>query len=280
MMTCYNFRCKMGYSCHIKNPQTFNEKIQYLKIYKYSNNPLVTKCADKFEVRNFIRDKGYGDLLVPLFGHWDSANDIDFDKLPDKFVLKCNHGSGYNILCNNKNKINRSEVIMTLDKWMKEDFSVKFAELQYRNIPHKIIAEQYLGEEIYDYKFFCFNGKPKYIYISQEIPETNGEVKCCFWDENGNLAEFERTDEHFYKKDEVPSIPTEFSEMKQIASDLSSGFPFVRVDLFLINDKIYFSELTFTPAAGMMPLRPTIWDRKLGDLLILQKNKLMANDKN
>lgn len=154
-----------------------------------------------------------------------------------------------------------------LQEWMKDDFSIRCAELQYRNIPRKIIAEKYLGGEIYDYKFFCLNGKPEFLYISQEIPDTNGELKCCFWNADGKPAQFERTDEYFFEEGNFPQLPQNFDKMKNIAADLSRDFPFVRVDLFEVNGKIYFSELTFTPAAGMMPLRPKEWDYKLGDRL-------------
>jgi len=269
LMTYYKFPKRMGYFCHLKHPKTLNEKIQYLKLFNYPDNPLITKCADKYAVREYIIDKGYESLLVPLIGYWNKVDEIDFNNLPNSFVLKCNHGSGYNILCPDKNKFSVTKSKKLLNKWMNEDFSIRCAELQYKTIPRKIIAEKYLGREIYDYKFFCLNGIPRFMYISQEIPNTDGEVKCCFWDCNGELAEFERTDEHFYTEEERPNLPEKFEEMKKIASDLSKDFIFVRVDLFEIYGKIYFSELTFTPATGMMPLRPKEWDRKLGDMLKL-----------
>lgn len=269
LMTYYKFPKKMGYFCHLRHPRTLNEKIQYLKLFNYPKNPLITKCADKYAVREFIIDKGYKNLLVPLIGYWNKVDEIDFQKLPNSFVLKCNHGSGYNILCSDKSRFNVGKSKELLNAWMSEDFSIRCAELQYKSIPRKIIAEEYLGEDIYDYKFFCLNGIPQFMYISQEIPDTNGEVKCCFWNCNGELAEFWRTDEQFYTEEEHPNLPEKFEEMKLIASDLSKDFPFVRVDLFEIRGKIYFSELTFTPATGMMPLRPKEWDRKLGDMLKL-----------
>lgn len=270
IMTYYRFYKKMGYFCHLRHPRTFNEKIQYLKIFYYPKNPLITQCADKYAVRKFISEKGYENLLVPLIGCWDSVEAVDFDSLPDRFVIKCNHGSGYNILCHDKRSFDKINQGGVLREWMEKDFSDLCGELHYKNIPRKIIAEEYLGEEIYDYKFFCMNGKPVFFYISQEIPGTD-KVRCSFWDIDGKPAEFERTDEEFYERDNYPTLPQHLKEMKQIAADLSKEFLFVRVDLFEVNGKVYFSELTFTPAAGMMPFKPKEWDRRLGDMLELHE---------
>lgn len=272
LTTYYQFYQKMGYFCHLKHPRTLNEKIQYLKFFYYPNNSLVAQCADKYAVRNYIREKGLEDLLVPLIGYWENAEDVDFDSLPDSFVLKCNHGSGYNILCPDKCKFDKVKQRRVLREWMADDFSSRCFELQYKNIPRKIIAEKYLGEEIYDYKFFCLNGEPEFLYISQEIPNTNGLIKCCFWDAEGNLAQFKRTDEYFFEEGNYPKLPQNFEEMKRISAILAREFPFVRVDLFEVNGKVYFSELTFTPAAEMMPLSPKEWDRKLGNLLRLDRS--------
>lgn len=266
----YFFYKKMGYIGHFKKPRTLNEKIQYLKLYVWPKNAKVIQCADKYAVRDYIKEKGYSEILVPLIGYWNKANEIDFKQLPSRFALKCNHGSGYNLICKDKKNLNIEETIGMLERWMSEDFSLYGGERHYRYIPKKIIAEKYLGEEIYDYKFFCFNGEPKFLYISVEVQSKNGKkVKCCFFDCNGEKAEFVRTDELFYADDEIPDIPEKFTEMKQIAKDLAKDFPFVRVDLFQIEEKVYFSELTFTPACGLMPLEPREWDKKLGDMLKL-----------
>ena len=268
-MSGYIFRKKMGYFCNLKNPKTFNEKIQYLKFNQYKDNKLVTECADKYKVREYIIKKGLEDTLVPLLGVWDKVEEVKFNELPNEFVLKCNHGSGYNIICADKLKLNTEKCILKLREWLEEDFSLKVLEPHYANIKKRIIAEKYLGQEVLDYKFFCFAGNPEFLYISRVVPNTNGLVKCCFWDSDGNRAEFERTDELFFDNHELPKLPKAFGEMKRIASVLSSDFPFVRVDLFCVDEKIYFSELTFTPAAGMMPFKPQKWDRIWGDKIKL-----------
>lgn len=149
----------------LKNPKTFNEKIQWLKLHDYPNNQLVINGADKYKVREYVKKKGLGDILVPLLRHWDRPEDIDWEKLPDKFVLKCNHGCAYNILCNNKNAFDKDDAIKKIKKWMKEDFGAFNIETHYSKIKPHITCEKFLGDCIVDYKFFCFNGKPEYIYI-------------------------------------------------------------------------------------------------------------------
>lgn len=273
IMNEYMFIKKMRYFCNLNSPKSFNEKIQWLKFNYYKDNVFITKCADKYKVREYIIEKGLGNILVPLLGCWDDTKSIDFQKLPEKYVLKCNHGCGYNIICSNRSEMVERDIVLQLNKWLNEDFSLNVLEPQYKNIERKIIAEKYLGNEILDYKFFCFSGKPEYMYISRVTPNSNGRFKCHFWKCDGRPAEFTRTDELFFEEDEKPELPKAFDEMKNIASVLSKDFPFVRVDLFYVEGKIYFSELTFTPAAGMMPLEPKEWDRKLGDLIDLSKTR-------
>lgn len=150
----------------LKNPKTFNEKIQWLKIHDFPQNKLVIQGADKYLVRQYVEEKNLGDILVPLLGEWDSAEKINWDQLPDKFVLKCNHGCAYNILCFDKNKFDKKNAIKQLNKWMKEDFGAFNIETHYSQIKPHITCEKYLGKCIIDYKFFGFNGEPKYICIN------------------------------------------------------------------------------------------------------------------
>lgn len=266
-VTKYQFQKKLGYKLNLKEPQTLNEKIQYLKLYEYANNKLISQCADKLAVREYVKEKlGGQELLINLIGNWESSEEINFDNLPDKFVMKCTHGSGFNVICKNKKDLDWDSTKQKINQWMNTDFSLGFAEMQYKNIPHRIIAEEYLEEDICDYKIFCFNGKPHFMYISQgsAVDET---LKVAFFDMEGHKCPFERSDEKFF--DVLPSIPEKFEEMKCIAAKLSEDFKFVRVDLYEVNHKIYFSELTFTPAAGMMPFVPSKWDRIWGDKLSL-----------
>lgn len=248
----------------LKHPKTFNEKIQWLKINDYPNNKLVIQCADKYAVRDYVENKGLGKRLVPLFGAWENVKDIDWDHLPTQFVLKCNHGCAYNIICSDKSKMDKQVVFHQLNKWMKEDFGVYNVEPHYSKIaPHMITCEEFLGEVIIDYKFFCFNGEPKFMYVSSDLAHDR-QAKIGFFDLNGNKIPFIRDDYDSMDLDELPSF---FEDMKKDATELCQDFPFVRVDFFIANESYYFAELTFTPSAGMMPFNPDSFDYEWGNML-------------
>ena len=252
----------------LKNPQTFNEKIQWLKIHDYPHNDLVIKGADKYAVREYIESKGLGSTLVPLIGAWERVEDIDWDKLPDKFVLKCNHGCAYNILCSDKSKFDKDAAIKQLKKWMKEDFGAYNIELHYSKInPHMITCEEFLGDIIIDYKFFCFNGEPKYLYVSSDMIHDR-QAHMCFYYIDGKKIPLYRDD---YASMDIDEFPSFFDDMKKDAEILCKDFPFVRVDFFLANNTYYFAELTFTPSAGMMPFNPAEYDLKWGQDLDISK---------
>lgn len=151
---------------NLKNPQTINEKLQYLKLNDYYNNKLVSSCADKYKIRDYLNSKGMNELLPELYGVYDSADDIEWDKLPDKFVIKCNHGCGYNILCTDAGSLDRKAATKKINRWLKEDYGKYLGEHPYSLIERKVIVEEYLGDDIATYKFYCFNGKPKLLYIS------------------------------------------------------------------------------------------------------------------
>lgn len=249
---------------NLENPQTFNEKLQWLKLYYFPNDPLVVQCADKYAVRSFMANQGYENKLVPLIGHWDNVNDIDWGRLPDQFVLKCNHGCAYNIVCSNKSTFNRVVAQNKLKRWMKEDFGAFNIELHYSKISPRIITcEEYLGKSLTDYKFFCFNGTPKYLYVSNDLIHDR-QAQIGFFYLDGTKMPFSRDD---YEDISEISLPFFYDEMLQMASDLSRHFPFVRVDFFLANDTYYFAELTFTPGACMMPFNPPDFDIEWGKLL-------------
>lgn len=259
------YRRAMKTSLHLHPPKTFNEKIQWLKLYELPKSRNAIECADKYLVRKYVEKKGYGNLLNDLFGTWDSVDDIPWIDLPDQFVLKCNHGCQYNILCPDKRKLNIDEAKSKLSKWMKEDFAFVFGELHYHTIPRKIICEKYLGNLIFDYKFFCFNGVVKFLYMSQG--ETIDTLRFIFYDMNGRVLPFSRSDGGIL---ENAKLPENLNEMENICRDLSHDFKFARVDLFEVNKKIYFSEITLTPAAGMMPFSPESIDIELGNQLKME----------
>ena len=253
---------------NLENPQTFNEKLQWLKLYYFPKNSLAVQCADKYAVRKHIEQKGYGDRLVPLLGSWKSAEEIEWDTLPNKFVLKCNHGCAYNIVCADKDAIDKAATIKQLDEWMKEDFGTFNIEPHYSAIKqHMITCEEYLGESITDYKFFCFNGKPKYIYVSNDLIHDR-QAQIGFFYLDGTKMPLIRDDYTDIPSVEMPSL---FEEMRAMAEDLSTDFLFVRVDFFLANNTYYFAELTFTPGACMMPFNPEKFDLEWGKELDISK---------
>ena len=244
----------------LTNPQTFNEKIQWLKLHDYPNNNLVIQGADKYRVRSYIKEKGLGDILVPLIGDWEKPEDIDWKKLPNQFVLKCNHGCAYNIVCSDKTKFDSNSAKYKLIKWMKEDFGAFNIETHYSKIKPHIICEEFLGECITDYKFFCFIGKPEYIYVSSDLIHDR-QAQIGFFYLDGTKMPLIRND---YKPIEIDHFPPFFEEMKNAAEVLCQDFLFVRVDFFVKESKYYFAELTFTPSGGMMPFNPDKYDLEWG----------------
>ena len=251
---------------NLKNPRTFNEKIQWMKLYYYPRNPLIIKCSDKYAVREYIKEKGYEKKLVPLFGIWDKADDIIWDDLPNSFVLKCNHGCAYNIVVPNKKAFDKDKIAIQLNSWLKEDFGAFNIEIHYSKIKHHcILCEEFLGESITDYKFFCFNGKPYCIYVSTDLIHDR-QAQIGFFDLDGKKMQLHRDD---YTDIEEITLPSFYYEMKKAAEVLCKDFPFVRVDFFLANNTWYFAELTFTPGAGMMPFNPEEIDSEWGTLIDL-----------
>ena len=256
------YRKTMKKNINLKDPQTFNEKITYLKLFKYPYMDDVIKCSDKYAVREYLIERGFKKYLVKLIGVWNDPEEIDWNQLPQKFVLKCNHGCAYNIICTNKNNLNIEKSKKMLSKWLKEDFGKVSGELHYSKIKRKIIWEEYLEDEIKDYKFFCFKGKPEFFYISQNIAGDFHNMQADFFYTNGKPTEFRRTDHQSFK--DTPLLPDNLKEMVSLAEKLSKNFEFVRVDLFDVKGKIYFSELTFSPCAGFMPITPQNYDLEIG----------------
>ena len=274
-MSKFYYRIVLKKKLNLSDPKTFNEKLQWLKLYYYPQNPLAVKCADKYAVRAHIEERGFGDRLVPLVGAWDDAKDIDFNTLPDRFVLKCNHGCAYNLVCSDKNTFDREAARRQLGKWMKEDFGAFNIELHYSAIRrHMITCEEHLGDNITDYKFFCFNGVPKYIYVSTDLIHDR-QAQIGFFYLDGKKMPLHRDD-----YTDIPSVvlPPFFDEMKAVAANLCADFPFVRVDFFLANDTFYFAELTFTPSACMMPFNPEKYDLEWGEMLDISREMKNASE--
>ena len=258
-----SFKDCYGYDLDLENPKTLSEKMMWLRVY--DNTPLKTKCADKYAVREYIKEKIGEEYLIPLLGVYDNFGDIDFDKLPNQFVMKCNHGCGYNIIVKDKSAFNKEEAKTKINTWLSEDFSAKFGEIHYSPIKRKIIIEQYienLDGEIQDYKYFCFNGKPYYILYCTN--RKSGILKNSFFDLTFKNMQFHYCGELFTKELEPPQ---NLNLMTEIAEKLCKEFKHVRVDLYNIEGKIYFGELTFTGYGGYYNFNPPEWNIKLGELL-------------
>ena len=253
---------------NIDNPTTFNEKIQWLKLY--DSTPIKTQLADKYLVRRWIKDKIGDDYLIPLLGVYKKFEEIDFKNLPNKFVIKCNHGSGYNIIVKDKTKLKMHETKIKIDKWMKQNYAFKFGfELHYRDIEPRIIIEKFMDDgtgDIRDYKFHCFGGKPKFIWIDCDRHSAH---KRNLYDLNWNQLPF-KVNLH-YKTCPKQKKPKLLNKMITLSSILSKGFAYTRVDFYIINDKIYFGELTFTSSSGTEEIKPDYFEKKLSSFINLPK---------
>ncbi len=267
------FKKILGQKLNLSNPRGLNEKITWLKLNAYKNDPLVTKCSDKYAVREYVKECGCSDVLNELYGVWDTTGDINWDSLPESFVLKCNHGCGYNLLCSDKRKFNSEDAIKKLDRWMREDYWLVFAEYQYKGIPKRIICEKYLGDSILDYKFYCFNNKPLYVLVC--VGRVDGkhshepgydDPRFYFFDREWNMCSLTK-DSIEYPID--IDCPDNIEQMWAVAEKLCKPFPFVRVDLYDVDGKVVFGELTFTPSAGLDTGRLSETDRLFGELLDL-----------
>lgn len=266
------FKATMDYPLNLENPKSFNEKLQWLKLY--DRNPLYTKLVDKYKVREYISEKIGEDYLIPLLGVWDDPEEIDFDSLPNKFVLKCNHNSGLGMcICTDKSKIDIKKVKNELKSGLAQNYYLNGREWPYKNVSRKIICEKYMtdetGKNLRDYKFYCFDGKPKIVGIYQDR-NSDKETTGDFFDMN-----FEWVDLRFGMPNALnkPQKPQKFQEMIKIAEILSEGMPEVRVDLYISNNKIYFGELTFFDGGGFDKIEPPEWDYKLGSWIKLPKIK-------
>lgn len=252
----------------LNNPVTLNEKLTWLKLHTYREDPLVCQCSDKYRVREYLEQTGCGELLNEIYGAWDRVEDIPWEDLPDTFVLKCNHGCAYNILCPNKKELDIEQTKATLRKWMKDDFWRKHAEMQYRNIPKKILCEAYLGDgdPLVDYKIYCFHGKASFILVCTE--REAGKPKFYFFDQNWQLCPITRDGQQAQPGFTLEK-PDRLEQMLEYAQILSQPFPFVRVDFYNVKGQIVFGELTFTPSGALDTARLPETDLLFGSMLQL-----------
>ena len=259
------YKNAFGKELNLDNPTTFNEKLNWLKLN--CKNPIATKCADKYEVRQYIKEKGYSEILNDLLGVYESVEEIDINKLPDKFVLKATHGSGWNLIVKDKNKLNWTAWKLIMKSWLKQNFYYYGREYVYKNIKPRIICEKYLedsNQELLDYKIYCFNGTPKFIQIDVDrFTNHTSNYYDTYWNE----MSFQYDDENSGR---VIEKPKNLDRMLDIAKVLSKEFEHVRVDFYEVDGRLYFGELTFFTASGTAKFNPEEYDEKIGGWLELK----------
>ena len=269
------FLAKMGYELNLNNPETFNEKMQWLKLnYRC---PIFTQMVDKYEVRKYIANIIGEEYSVPLIAVWDSPDDIEFDKLPSQFVLKTTHGCGGMYICRDKSTFDLNGAKKALKKTFYKNYYMYMREWPYKNVPHRIIAEQYMADDLRDYKLFCFNGVPRMTLMCSERFTKDG-LKEDFYDEVWNHLKVQRPT---HGNAILPiQRPKQYELMKKLAAKLSEKMPFARIDFYEINEKVYFGEITFYPASGFEEFKPEEWDLKLGEWIKLPTGgyKLVSNE--
>ena len=268
------FSATVGSALRLDAPQTFNEKLQWLKLY--DRKPEYTVMVDKYKARDYIADKIGAQYLIPLLGVWDNPDDIDFDALPERFVLKCNHNSGLGMcICKDKAQLTAWQIAAirrNLKKGLAQDYYLTGREWPYKDVPRKIIAEQFMKSDaggLTDYKVHCFNGEPKLILVCKDRFAKTGLTEDFFTQEWEHLDLRRPTHPNAAVTIEKPA---ELAEMLTLAKTLSANIPFLRVDFYIIEHKVYFSELTFFPASGFERFVPEEWDCTFGSWLALPLN--------
>lgn len=254
---------------NLENPKTFNEIIQWMKINDH--NPLYTTLVDKYSVKKYVADKIGEEYVIPTIGVWNHAKDINYNQLPDQFVLKCTHDSGGIIICKNKKNLDINKTNLKLEKHLKRDFYYYSREWPYKDVKRRIIAEPYLEDtltgELRDYKFFCFNGDVKLLFVASGRQNKEIGTRFDFFDEKYNHLDLING---YPNADTIPDKPQSFDRMLEIARELSRGFKQVRIDLYEVDGKTYFGEFTFYHFSGLVPFKPEVWDKKMGSWINLK----------
>ena len=262
------YRCNMRRKLDLDNPRTYNEKLQWLKLY--DRKPQYVKMVDKYEVKEYVANLIGEEYIIPTLGVWEKFEDIDFNALPNQFVLKCTHDSGGIVICTDKEKFNIDQARKKINKFLKRKFFYEHREWAYKDVKPRIIAEKFMEDkstnELRDYKFFTFGGKPKLLFIASDRQNKNEETKFDFFDMDYNHLDIKNGHPN---ANTIPSKPQNFEEMKILAEKLSQNTPQLRVDFYEVDGKVYFGELTFFHWGGIVPFEPEEWDRTLGDWIVL-----------
>ena len=263
------FSLLMGKKLHLNKPQTFNEKLQWLKLY--DRNPDYVRMVDKYAVKDYVAGIIGKEYVIPTLGVWDKAEDIKWDTLPDRFVLKCTHDSGGLVICKDKSKLDKKAAIKKLKKGLKREYFKVWREWPYKDVPKRIIAEEYIDptpnvKDLTDYKWYCFDGEPKFCQVIQDRSHIE---HIDFFDTEWNHQEFIGLNPKATHATTLPSRPTDLEKQVSIARELSKGMPFSRIDLYQTTDKTYFGEITFYPMSGMGEFRPDQYNDILGQMIKL-----------
>ncbi|WP_372663125.1 ATP-grasp fold amidoligase family protein [Cohnella sp.] len=258
---------RIGKRLNLNKPKSFNEKLQWLKLY--DRNPIYTQLVDKYEVRRYITNVIGEKYLIPLLGVYNDFDEIDIEKLPEAFVLKCTHDSGGLLICKDKKSLDLEEAKVKFNRWLKRNFYFNSREWPYKNVEPRIICEEFkLDEsstELKDYKFMCFNGEAKCLFVCLNRNSPNG-LNVDFYDMDWNPMPFER---HYLNSKSIINKPKNFKKMVEFAEKLSKNIPFVRVDFYEINGNLFFGELTFYPGSGYEKFKPESFDYLLGSWIEL-----------
>lgn len=262
------WKLRMDYPLDLDNPTTFNEKLQWLKLH--DRKPIYTTMVDKYEVKKYVADIIGEEYIIPTFAVYDRVEDIDFEELPNQFVLKWTHDSGSIVICKDKSKYNTDAAVKKLKKGKRSHYYWRSREWPYKNVKPRIIAEKYMEDsktsELRDYKFFCFDGEVKALFIATDRQKDGEETKFDFFDVDFNHLPFSNG----HSNAEIPPAkPEKFEIMKGLAGKLSKGIPQIRVDFYEVNDRVYFGELTFSHWSGMKPFKPKEWDYTFGEWIRL-----------
>ncbi len=261
-----------GHCLHLKEPRRFTEKIQWLKLFGFK--PVFTSLVDKIAAKKIVSEKIGDEYIIPTIAIYNKPEDIEFDRLPNQFVLKTTNGGGNNgvIICRDKSRLNRAQTIDKISKALEANIYTTYREKPYKDIPPQIFVEQYMqnedNSELTDYKFYCFKGKPKYCQV---IANRNTNESIDFFDMDWVHQSFYGLNRTCKNSNNSIPCPKNFEKMKVIAGSLSNDLEFLRVDLYEINNRIYFGEMTFYPGSGFGAFTPDIWDYILGDLIELPK---------
>lgn len=263
----WRWKAYMDYPLNLEDPKTFNEKLQWIKLH--DRQPVYSKMVDKYEAKKYVADIIGEEHIIPTLRLYNRVEDIDFDELPQQFVLKCTHDSGGIVICKDKSLLDRDAAIRKLLHGLRKNYYYQNREWPYKNVRPRIIAEQYMnnnGQDLDDYKVHNFNGEPKVILVCSDRYKESGlaeDFYSCEW------LHLDMSRPGLRHSAEVQEKPAELDEMLELAKKLSKDIPFVRTDFYIINHQVYFGEMTFFPACGMKPFVPREWDYKLGSYITL-----------